>query len=81
MITFLQMCPPNSLRKPRMLLRGTGARAGLDSAWEQEKLEVTRKRNACKSRTRETQSPAACPELVEGSSAYHPGARAGRGVG
>jgi len=32
---------PNGLRKPRMLLRGTGAGAGVDSAWEQKKLETT----------------------------------------
>ena len=31
------------MRKPRILLRGTGAGAGVDSAWEQKKLEARKK--------------------------------------
>ncbi len=37
-------------------LWGTCAGAGVDSVWEQKKLEATRTRNARKCRTREAQS-------------------------
>ena len=61
---------PNGLRS-RTCPAGCGAGAGVNSAWGQKKLEATL-REMLVNRARRPfgrQSPAACPEPVEGSSA------------